>query len=84
MWDWIKSYRVPFYDTFWIVLGNKEYEFIYNKSVIDELKDLGITNHHEIGKRFNKMIKDLKKKHLFILDNHILIMQQWRVYIECL
>lgn len=62
MWDWIKSYSVPFYDTFWTVLGNKEYEFIYNKSVADELKDLGITDHREIGKRFNKMINDLKKE----------------------
>lgn len=31
MWDWTKSYRVPFYDTFWSILGQKEYAFIYKK-----------------------------------------------------
>lgn len=40
MWDWIRSYGVPFYDTFWGIIGRKEYEFIYKKSVFQEIKDI--------------------------------------------
>ena len=25
MWDWIKAYKVPFYDTFREIMGHKEY-----------------------------------------------------------
>lgn len=42
MWDWIRAYGVPFYDTFWDLMGKKEYELIYNKSFYSELIDLGI------------------------------------------
>lgn len=38
MWDWIKAYRVPYYDTFWGIQGMKEYEFIYKKSVNEEVE----------------------------------------------
>jgi len=37
MWDWIKAYKVPFYETFWSIRGMKEYEFIYKKKVSEEL-----------------------------------------------
>ena len=40
MWDWIKAYKVPFYETFWIIQGQREYEFIYKKSVLQEIKDI--------------------------------------------
>lgn len=40
MWDWIRSYGVPFYDTFWGVIGRKEYKFIYKKSVVQELEGI--------------------------------------------
>lgn len=40
MWDWIKAYSVPFYDMFWGVLGAKEYQFIYKKSVAQEVRDI--------------------------------------------
>lgn len=40
MWDWIKAYGVPFYDTFWQIAGRKEYEFIYGTSMMDELKEI--------------------------------------------
>lgn len=39
MWDWIRAYGTPFYDTFWVIEGMKEYEFIYGKSFEDEIKD---------------------------------------------
>lgn len=62
MWDWIKSYRVPFYDTFWSILGQKEYEFIYKKTVVQELEDLGIKEPDEIKKKFMEINKKLKHK----------------------
>lgn len=42
MWDWIRAYGVPFYDTFWDLMGRKEYELIYNRSFYSELIDIGI------------------------------------------
>ena len=62
MWDWIKAYRVPFYDTFWSILGQKEYEFIYKKTVIQELEDLGITEPEEIKEKFAYINKELVKE----------------------
>ena len=40
MWDWIKAYKVPFYENFWQILAGREYEFIYGKKYIQELKDI--------------------------------------------
>ena len=40
MWDWIKAYEVPFYDTFWNCMGLKEYKFIYGKTVSSELNSI--------------------------------------------
>lgn len=54
MWDWLRAYSVPFYDTFWDLLGLKEYEFIYHKSFFSELEDLGINNTDEI----NNLLKE--------------------------
>lgn len=39
MWDWIRAYGTPFYDTFWTLESYKEYEFIYGKSFEEELKE---------------------------------------------
>lgn len=40
MWDWIKAYGVPFYGTFWSIRGMKEYQFIYHKTISQELTDI--------------------------------------------
>ena len=37
MWDWIRAYAVPFYNTFWYIQGMKEYEFIYKRKVEQEI-----------------------------------------------
>lgn len=42
MWDWIKAYKQPFYETFWIVKGLEEYEFIYKTSLLDDIKQIVI------------------------------------------
>ena len=36
MWDWIK----PFYDMFWKIIGAREYEFIYHKTLAQEIWDM--------------------------------------------
>ena len=54
MWDWIKAYKVPFYDTFWGILGAKEYKFIYKedffKQMINIFKQAGV-EYDEAAKR---------------------------------
>ena len=40
MWDWIKAYSVPFYNTFWSILGMKEYQFVYKTSYVKDLADI--------------------------------------------
>lgn len=37
MWDWIRAYAVPFYDTFWYMQGMREYEFIYKRKLEQEI-----------------------------------------------
>ncbi len=37
MWDWIRAYGTPFYDTFWLNAAQKEYEFIYKHSVLEDM-----------------------------------------------
>lgn len=39
MWDWIRAYGTTFYDTFWMLEGMKEYEFIYGRSFEQEIKE---------------------------------------------
>lgn len=56
MWDWLKSYAVPFYDTFWIDQGYEEYEKIYSISITDELKKRNIFEKSEL-KRFNDIFE---------------------------
>lgn len=38
MWDWLYAYKTPFYDTFWSLLGMREYEKIYTISVQEEFR----------------------------------------------
>lgn len=46
MWDWIKSFRNPFYDTFWQNQAMQEYERIYHKSFLKELEERNILSNH--------------------------------------
>ena len=50
MWDWIRAYGVPFYNTFWGILGRKEYQFIYGHSVPEELEKNFTYVSPEMGK----------------------------------
>jgi len=60
MWDWIKAYSVPFYNTFWGILGAKEYEFVYGKSVAQEIKDILNSAEIEYNEAVEKIIKDIQ------------------------
>lgn len=42
MWDWIRAYGVPIYDSFWHYIAMREYKFIYRKSFWQELIDMEI------------------------------------------
>ena len=37
MWDWIRAYKVLFYETFWHSKALKEYQFIYKNSFKEDL-----------------------------------------------
>ena len=61
MWDWIRAYGVALYETFWDIMGMKEYKFIYQKSLDAEIQDIllsaGITEP-------DKCLKDMIQKSL--------------------
>lgn len=57
MWDWIRAYGTVFYDTFWTIQGLKEYEFIYKKSLEEELEAKRI-NHENFEKIIKEEIKN--------------------------
>ena len=37
MWDWLKAYKEPYYNTFWINRGLEEYERIYKSKFKDDI-----------------------------------------------
>ncbi len=64
MWDWIRAYGVPFYGTFWGLIGLKEYEFIYHKSFVSDLIDLGITDVKEMHRLIELYIPQIIKDNI--------------------
>lgn len=48
MWDWIKSFHNPFYNTFQQNRALDEYKRIYHKSFFKELKDRNIVANHAL------------------------------------
>ena len=56
MWDWIRANGTPFYDTFWFLRAQKEHEFIYGKSFIQELKDRDIISDYDLRLFWNLKI----------------------------
>ena len=60
MWDWIRAYGVPFYETFWSIVGMKEYQFIYKKGFMQELSDIissaNLIMNDEVQKKVNEII----------------------------
>lgn len=62
MWDWIKAYGVAFYDLFWILQGAKEYEFIYDTSLKDELEEKGV---YDINKFLRVIKEEIREMELY-------------------
>ena len=42
-WDWLKSGKASFYDTYWTIRGIKEYDNIYSEKMEDAVNRLQIT-----------------------------------------
>lgn len=53
MWEWIKSFYNPFYNTFWQNRAMQEYERIYHKSFQDELIERNIKSKHAMHTFWN-------------------------------
>ena len=53
MWDWIRAYGTPLYDTFWKIKAQEEYQFIYGKSFSQELRDRDIISNSDLRKFWN-------------------------------
>ena len=62
IWDWIRAYGVPCYDTFWDLVGSKEYEFIYNRSFYSELIDFGIKDPVEANRLIKLYLPEIFEK----------------------
>lgn len=56
MWDWLHAYRTSLYDTFWKLKAYKEYEFIYKKSFMQELKERDIISDADYYRFWNVKI----------------------------
>ena len=64
MWDWIKAYSVPFYNTFWCLLGAKEYRFIYKKSFAQEIWDILEAVNMQYDEQVERIIKSIYQRFL--------------------
>ena len=53
MWDWIRAYGTPLYDTFWKIKAQEEYQFIYGKNFSQELRDRDIISNSDLRKFWN-------------------------------
>ena len=60
MWDWIRAYGVPNYETFWTIRGMQEYRFIYKKSPMEELVLLGITDPSQIWDEYLNVMDEVQ------------------------
>lgn len=52
MWDWIRANGTSFYDTFWNLRAQKEYEFIYHTTYIEELIKRDIISPRDLSKLY--------------------------------
>lgn len=70
MWDWLRAYAVPFYDTFWQIQGMKEYEKIYSRHFRDELELREITKGQDEELR-EILIEQMDKASYHFGDPHL-------------
>lgn len=60
MWDWIRAYGVPFYDTFWNCKGMKEYQLVYGHSFENAI--MYIMRHAKSSRDNNEIMNAIKEK----------------------
>lgn len=63
MWDWLIAHKSSFYQTYWMIEGYREYEFIYKRTVGEDIKFLSdsISDHDlllEIGTQVEKSVRE--------------------------
>lgn len=72
MWDWLRAYAVPLYDTFWNIQGMREYEKIYAVSLGDELKARDISPTDDGMGEFQEILREqLDKASYHFGDPHL-------------
>lgn len=54
MWDWIKSYKVAFYDTFWSIQGAAEYSLFTGKEFLRKSRTSSRPQRENTAKRRSK------------------------------
>lgn len=64
MWDWIRAYGVPFYDTFWNIIGMKEYSFVYGSNFVDDLELIIESVKNKLDEELIKDIVIKKRKEM--------------------
>ena len=65
MWDWLKAYAVPFYDTFWMSRGMQEFEFVYGYPLgagLMQLMKLSRKSSEEVGCLIQEKLKETNEE----------------------
>ncbi len=82
MWDWIKSYRSLFYNTFWNIQAFEEYERVYHKSFIEELEERNILTDHAILEFWNLKTKKFSSHLSPLYENVSNITSEYKMKLE--
>ena len=56
MWDWLTAHKSPLYKSFWVIEGMREYEFIYKRSVAQDLAFILEGNKEDAG-QFDELME---------------------------
>ena len=65
MWDWLKAYAVPFYDTFWMSRGMQEFEFLYGYPFevgLMQLTKLSQRSSEEVERLIQEKLKETNEE----------------------
>lgn len=64
MWDWIRSYGVPFYNTFWSIKGMQEYRHIYGSRFLDDFQKIVHSSEKQYSQGQIELMLQEKLSHL--------------------
>ena len=64
MWDWLKAYKTPFYDTYWIIRAVEEYKRIYRVEWEEEFENIlkCMTELDDSKEDFDNFNKEFRKE----------------------